>query len=316
MNFRHLEVFYAVMINGTVTAAARQLGVSQPSVTTTLKQAEARLGIQLFIREGGRLIPTEEARILFEEASRAHDALSALTIMAEALKLGRGGHVRIAAVPTLSLDLLPDAIAAFEDRHTGFHYSVATLDSDVIIDRLDTRKGSYDLGFVFGNQADSGLSYTKVGEVKLFAIFPSDWTISDDAEIDVGELEGRPYIAGFDGTALGLESKRLFAEAGIEPTVVVRGHTHHVAGALVQRGLGCTILDSLTIQPMLRGAARDTIAVRQVRGAAAIPVVGAYPSQRRLSSAAATFIECFQQAFDQREPRARVASEGASVIDV
>ena len=65
MNFRHLEVFYAVMINGTVTAAARQLGVSQPSVTTTLKQAEANLGIQLFNRESGRLIPTEEASVLF-----------------------------------------------------------------------------------------------------------------------------------------------------------------------------------------------------------------------------------------------------------
>jgi DNA-binding transcriptional LysR family regulator len=43
MNFRHLEVFYAVMTAGTVTGAARQLGVSQPSVTTTIKAAETGL---------------------------------------------------------------------------------------------------------------------------------------------------------------------------------------------------------------------------------------------------------------------------------
>ena len=63
---------------GTVTEAARQLGVSQPSVTTTIKQAEAGLGLRLFRREAGRLVPTAEARILFEEAERAHDALAAL----------------------------------------------------------------------------------------------------------------------------------------------------------------------------------------------------------------------------------------------
>lgn len=316
MNFRHLEIFYAVMTNGTVTAAARQLGVSQPSVTTTLKQAEAALGIQLFLREGGRLVPTEEARLMFEEAARAHDALDALSMMAEGLKLGQGGHVRIAAVPTLSLDLLPDAIAEFEARQTGFRYSVTTLDSEVIIDQLDSRKGLYHLGFVFGTELDAGLSYTEIGAAKIFAAFPSDWSICDGPEIDIGEFEGRPYIGGFDGSALGQESNRLFAEAGFEPTVVVRGHTHRVAGALVERRLGWTILDSLTIQAMLNGPNREAFAVRLVSNANPLPVVAVYPSRRQLSNAAALFIECFQVAFDRQEPAARAEGREAAAINV
>ena len=316
MNFRHLEVFYAVMTNGTVTAAARQLGVSQPSVTTTLKQAEAGLGIQLFLREGGRLVPTEEARLLFEEAARAHDALDALTMMAEGFKLGQGGHVRIAAVPTLSLDLLPDAIAAFEDRHTGFRYSVTTLDSEVIIDQLDTRKGIFHLGFIFGTEPDAGLSYTKIGAAKVFAVFPSDWVVGDEPEIDIANFEDRPYIGGFDGTALGQEGGRLFAEAGVEPTVVVRGHTHRVAGALVERGLGWTLLDSLTVQAMLNGPNREAFRVRLVSHANALPVVAAYPSQRQLSNSAALFIECFQEAFDRLEPEARAEGRDAATMNV
>lgn len=315
MNFRHLEVFYAVMTAGTVTGAARQLGVSQPSVTTTLKAAEAGLGIQLFLREGGRLIPTDEARLLFEEAQRAHDALDSLSTMAESLKLGQGGHVRIAAVPTLSLDLLPDAIAAFEERHTGFHYSVETLDSDVIINELDNRTGTYHLGFVFGSEPDAGLSYTEIGDAKLFAVFPADWAIEDEPEIDLAQLEGRPYIGGSDGTALGQERNRLFAEAGIEPTVIVRGHNHRVAGALVERGLGWTMLDSLTTRAMLQGPNRESFAVRQLRGANPIPVVAAYPSRRQLSNAVALFIECFQEAFDTLEAKARAKAREASLMD-
>lgn len=316
MNFRHLEVFYAVMTAGTVTGAARQLGVSQPSVTTTLKAAETGLGLQLFLREGGRLIPTDEARTLFEEAQRAHDALESLTTIAEGLKLGQGGQVRIAAVPTLSLELLPDAIAAFEERHTGFRYSVETLDSDAIIEQLDNRKGTYHLGFVFGVEPDAGLSCTEIGAAKLFAVFPAEWDVSDGPEIDVAEFEGRPYIGGYDGTALAQERNRLFAEAGIEPTVIVRGHNHRVAGALVERGLGWTILDSLTTQVMLHGPNRDSFAVRQVRGSNPLPVMAAYPSKRQLSNAVALFIECFQEAFDRLESQARADGREAAAIEV
>jgi DNA-binding transcriptional LysR family regulator len=316
MNFRHVEVFYAVMINGTVTAAANQLGVSQPSVTTTLKQAEASLGIQLFQRESGRLIATEEARLLFEEAERAHEALAALTIMAQGMKLGRGGHVRIAAVPTLSLELLPDAIAGFERRHTGFQYSVATLNTEEIIERLDRRTGTFDLGLTFGEQADTSLASTKIGDARVYLVFPSDWKISDGPKVDLAEFANQPHIAGFDSTVLGIESSRLFAEAGIEPRIVVRSHTHQVAGALVERGQGYALLDSLTIHAQLRGPNRDAIAVRQIPGGCSLPVVAVYPSQRRLSNAEALFIECFQEAFDQLEPEARKRGTEATSIEV
>lgn len=299
MNFRHLEVFYAVMINGTVTAAARQLGVSQPSVTTTLKQAEAKLGFQLFMREGGRLLPTDEARLLFNEAERAHEALAALGVMANGLKTTLGGHVRVAAVPTMALDLLPDAIAQFEGRHTGFQYSVTTMNTEEIIEHLDTRRGAYDLGFVFGVEPDAGLSSMEIGEVGVHVVFPSQWDVSGDDDIDIAEFAAHPYVAGFDGTTLGIEGSRILAENGIEPRTIARSHSHRVAGALVERGLGFAILDDLTTQAILMGRNRDKVKARRIRGAAPIPVLAVYPSQRQLSNAAAVFIECFQQVFDR-----------------
>ena len=300
MNFRHLEVFYAVMVNGTVTAAARQLGVSQPSVTTTLKHAETKLGFQLFTREGGRLLPTDEARIIFDEAQRAHEALAALNTVADGLKLSLGGHVRVAAVPTLALELLPDAITDFEARHSGFHYSVTTTNTDEIIDRLDTRKSAYDLGFVFGLEPNAGVSYTEIGEIDVHVAFPPQWDIADYPELDISVLAGYPYIAGFDGTTLGIEGNRILAEAAIEPRTIARSHSHRVAGSLVERGLGFAILDSLTTQAIQAGANRDRVRVCRIKGAQPLPVLAVYPSQRQLSSAGSLFIECFQKAFDRK----------------
>ena len=55
MNLRHIEVFHAVYVNGSVSAAARMLNVSQPSVSKVLRHAESLLGFELFQRAAGRL---------------------------------------------------------------------------------------------------------------------------------------------------------------------------------------------------------------------------------------------------------------------
>jgi len=53
MNLRHIEIFHAVYVNGSVSAAARALNVSQPSVSKMLRYAESLLGFQLFQRTNG-----------------------------------------------------------------------------------------------------------------------------------------------------------------------------------------------------------------------------------------------------------------------
>jgi DNA-binding transcriptional LysR family regulator len=61
VNLRQMEAFRAIMREGTVTDAAKLLGLSQPSATELLKHTEAKLGFRLFDRFKGRLRPTPEA---------------------------------------------------------------------------------------------------------------------------------------------------------------------------------------------------------------------------------------------------------------
>ena len=297
MNFRHIEVFFAVMSCGTVTEAARQLGVSQPSVTTTIQQAEARLGLCLFQREGGRLIPTAEARILFEEAERAHDALAAFRTLASRLRLGEGGHVRIAAVPSLSLELLPEAIARFEKLHSGFNYSVTTLNTEQMLHELDSRSGNFHLGFSFGEHDDSGFPTQVIGDAELFVAFPADWDIPGDGVVQPAALAELPYIAGFDSTPIGQICANLFAAAGVEPQVVARIHTHHLAGRLVQRGIGFALLDSVTVRALLHDQHADTVVLRRIADAPTFPITAIFRAQRSASNQASLFVHCFEEAY-------------------
>src|SRR6266700_291711 len=78
MDQRQIEIFRAVIDQGSVTAAARVLAVSQPAVSGSLAKLEKRLGFDLFRREGRRLVATPEARLLHMEASHLLDGFERL----------------------------------------------------------------------------------------------------------------------------------------------------------------------------------------------------------------------------------------------
>jgi DNA-binding transcriptional LysR family regulator len=297
MNFRHIEVFFAVMTSGTVTEAARLLGVSQPSVTTTLKQAERNLGINLFQREGGRLIPTAEARALFEEARHAHEALDSFKNLARRLQVGQGGHVRIAAIPSISLELLPDSIGNFLASHKGFNFSVSTLNTEDILDQLGNRKGAFHLGLTMGNISDLQTSTEQVGETELLAVLPAAWKIPSRGPLQLSQLEQQPYVAGFDGTALERVCRSLFSEAGVEPRIVARIHTHLLAGRLVERGLGFAILDRVTVRALQADRLGSNLDVRQLAGRPSLPLVAIFPARGALSNPARRFLDSFKATY-------------------
>ena len=108
---RHMEVFRAVMLTGSISAAAKLLYVSQPAVSKLIQYIEARLAYPLFERVNNRLVPTAEAQVLFREVERVYQA--ALQVNECALALGAGGQrkLRISCSASLSTVVIPMALA-------------------------------------------------------------------------------------------------------------------------------------------------------------------------------------------------------------
>lgn len=69
MRLRHIEVFQAIVDTGSISAAARQLNVSQPNVSRVLSHAEQQLGFTLFERGSQGMIPTLEAQRLIPKSA-------------------------------------------------------------------------------------------------------------------------------------------------------------------------------------------------------------------------------------------------------
>ncbi|KAJ8135784.1 hypothetical protein OY671_011003, partial [Metschnikowia pulcherrima] len=71
MELRQLEAFAAVMSTGSVTAAGRSLGRSQPAISRSSQESEAEIGYASFARSGPRVTPTEQGFSLYDDVERA-----------------------------------------------------------------------------------------------------------------------------------------------------------------------------------------------------------------------------------------------------
>ena len=117
MNLKQIEVFRVVMTNGTTARAAEILHVSQPAVSKMIQELERSLGFDLFRRIKGRLHPTPEGQLFFQEVEHAFLGLSHLRGAAARIRDYGSGELKIACLSALSTNVLPRALKAFMDRN-------------------------------------------------------------------------------------------------------------------------------------------------------------------------------------------------------
>ena len=98
-NLRSLECLRAVIVTGSATGAARQLGLTQPAVSRLLGVLERSIGFQLFERRKGRLVPTEEARTLCQEVDIALQSIDRVAQLARNLRNADFGELSIVSPP-------------------------------------------------------------------------------------------------------------------------------------------------------------------------------------------------------------------------
>ena len=106
-------MFQAVMELGSVTEAARSLGVTQPAVSGALAKLERAVGFSLFRREGRRVVPTAEAQLLDREASQVMAGFNRLTVAAAGISAAQRGSLTVATNPGPAISWLPGVVAAF-----------------------------------------------------------------------------------------------------------------------------------------------------------------------------------------------------------
>ena len=244
MRLRHIEVFYHVYREGSISAAARNLFVSQPSVSKVLRHAEDQLGFPLFERRKGRLYPTTTATELFQEVSEIYDRVSALDRTADNIRNRKGGHLRIGVLPSLGFSIAPPLVAAMRSADPDASFDLSTLHSDEIPAGLLEKR--YDLCIGFDDEIDERIRSQTINAVGIALLAKPGMFASKTTCLKPEDLIDKEMIGLRDSGPVANRIENYLARAGIEPVTAITAQTYYVAAELVKLGAGFAIVDGFT----------------------------------------------------------------------
>ena len=246
MNLRHIEIFHAVYVNGSVSAAARALNVSQPSVSKMLRHAESLLGFPLFDRTNGGLVPTEDAHSLFADVSEIQERVLALREAGRNLKRGTGGTLSISALPSLALEAIPAAVSQFLPAHPNVKFDLQTLHHDDLLRKLYERET--DIAIAYEVPLAAPIAQKWLGEGELVVLYREEDLPDASPSVELEQLRDHRFISLAGSGPIGQIFTAELERLKLELDEVVTARTFYMAGALVRQGVGMTVVDNFTAQ--------------------------------------------------------------------
>ncbi|MFN3514782.1 MAG: LysR substrate-binding domain-containing protein [Phenylobacterium sp.] len=257
VGLRALRTFEAIIRLGSVTAAAAEVGLTQPAASRLLAQLERHVGFELFYRDRGRLAPTPDGLLLFEEVERALDNVDRVYDLARDIAEFRVGQLKLVAPPSFLEGLLPDIAAAFLAQYPKVHLTIDSHSVEAAKALIASR--SVDAGFVKLplNRPDLRAETVMVSETAC--VLRGDDPLAACEEIDPARLRGAPLVLLGLGRSSRARVEAAFDAVGVRPRVRVETHTVASACALAARGVGVAIVN----EDLARGYLRDGAVMRR-----------------------------------------------------
>lgn len=285
IGLRALRGFRAIVKTGTVTAAARALGMTQPAVSRLIAELEHDIGFELFHRDRGRLVPTNDALLLFEEVDHALGGVDRVQSLVRDISDYRVGQLRLVAPPSFSEGVLPDIAGAFLKRFPSVHLTIDSRSVETAKALIAER--AVDAGFVKLPIERPDLHFEKVVTSQTVCVLRSDHPLTARKKLDPKSLGDEPLILLGLGRSSRTHIEAAFAAARIKPRVRVDTHTVGSAIGLAARGIGIAIVNELLAQSYLR----NTTEVRPFVPVLKQEYAFVTPASAKPSRLAAAFLE-------------------------
>ncbi|KUJ82192.1 LysR substrate-binding domain-containing protein [Ruegeria profundi] len=242
LRIRQLEALMAVTTNGSVTAAAADLGVSQPAVSRLLSDLEKSLGFQLFDRREGRLVPTQEVRYLQPSVERVLELMGQISDVSQDITQRKAGHIRVACLPGFATSHLPGVVASFLKDRPAVTMTIEPDRPERILEWMIGEQ--YDFGITDGFNGHPAVESRDI-DVRTVCVFPSHHELENLSEVTPADLADQNIIhTRRDSDFFGRISKAFqAANVALNSHIEVRQFT--AACELAIKGVGVSIVSEL-----------------------------------------------------------------------
>lgn len=247
----HFEAFNAVMQSGSMTAAANLLHTSQPNISRAISRLEKETALKLFDRLPGKLQPTADGLALFKEVQRSFVGLQQLSEAAHRIHRSGSGILRLGAVQSHSLSLVPRAVKLFSEAYPEVTITIQAAHSDVLSRWV--QEHTCDLALVSTTANEEALDQEVLYTVDAICILPKGHRLAEKSIITPRDMEGERMITVPRGEILRGSFDQVFREANVAVNDVVQTPYSSISCALVEQGLGVSVVNPFVALPYLRG---------------------------------------------------------------
>lgn len=254
MRFQDLDLFVAVVEEGSFSSAARRLELSQPAVSARINLLEKDLDVPLVVREARRVVPTPAGQMLYE---RGKAMLQELQSLREQLQEEDGrptGPLLLSAGEASGVYVAPLLLGAFRDKYPrvrpvlNIHLIYQTL-SDIA--ELKTR-----LGILPMIPDDPHLEATPLCQDEVVLVVPETHPFAERESIEPHELIGQPLLTREEHSRRSSMLRRVLDPVGIrysDLNIAMRLVSSEAIKVAVGAGLGLAFMSTLFLRSAVKG---------------------------------------------------------------
>lgn len=293
MKYRQIEAFRYVMAHNSFSEAARNLNVTQPSISRLISDLEAEIGLALFERQRGRIAPTDDAMRFYAAVEQVFQGLERLDDVATRLRGHRRERLSINAFPAFSTGALAAPSKDFLARHPDIYVAMNVLSPGEIIDNLISREkllaGDVDLAFSVRLPDSHDIVQVPLIEVEFVTVIPSGHPLAARDEITPQDLHGENFINVLPYGMVNWDVvENTLTTHGVVPRKRIGAQNAHTVCSLAEQGIGVGVIEPFAARTWAR---LGTVVLRPFRPRLPLAYVVAWPAGRTPSPLAQDFLE-------------------------
>lgn len=242
-----LKVFDATARLGTLSAAARELGLRQPTLSSHLAKLERHYGVELFYRRGRRLELTAFGNTLRESTHRMFRAESDALSMLAAVRSQYSGRLTVCAVGPYNITPI---VRRFRTMRPNVSIVVSVGDSKQIIERvLDFQ---CDIGVPVHGVRDPRLHCVPYRKQRLVVFAPATHPLAKRSSLTLRDLKGEEFVLREEGSTTRREFEHALREVGVQTRLSVEMGSREAVREAVAQGLGLGVVADAAYVPDAR----------------------------------------------------------------
>ena len=208
-----MTVICEIMKTGSISAAARQLGRTQPALSATVKELERTMNCRLFERQKNRLIPVPEAFFLLNRATEILDQVDDLKQLLKSGGEASPTKINVSSMPVFGDHFLPGIIVEFSKRHPKTNFQVAVQGSPEVISSMETQRFAVGLA---ERGKENDLIHCRHFDVDCVCALQKGDPLLAKSVIEPADLAGRPCASFLPDNHIAKALKAAFDKAGVD----------------------------------------------------------------------------------------------------